>query len=107
MNKRLAWVMKLKPGNELLYKKKHDEVWPEISKALTNAGVTNYSIYFDKKDNTLIEYMELKENNTFDKLEDLDILKKWNVYMKDLLVTISEDDATPVVNELVEVFHHN
>ena len=51
--------------------------------------------------------MELKENNTFDKLEDLDILKKWNVYMKDLLVTISEDDATPVVNELVEVFHHN
>ena len=104
---RKSFRMTLKDGKIDEYKKKHDEVWPEISKALTNAGATNYSIYFDKKDNTLIEYMELKENNTFDKLEDLDILKKWNVYMKDLLVTISEDDATPVVNELVEVFHHN
>ena len=57
-------------------------------------------------DNTLIEYMELKDQNTFDELEKLDILKKWNIYMKDLLVTKSKEDATPVVNELTEVFHH-
>ena len=104
---RKSFRMTLKEGKLDEYKKKHDNVWPEITEVLTNAGVTNYSIYYHEKDNTLIEYMELKENNTFDKLEDLDILKKWNVYMKDLLVTISEDDATPVVNELVEVFHHN
>ena len=51
--------------------------------------------------------MELKDNNTFEQLEELDILKKWNIYMKDLLVTKSEEDATPVVEELLEVFHHN
>ena len=50
--------------------------------------------------------MELKDDHTFDKLEDLDILKKWNVYMKNLLVTKSEQDATPIVEELTEVFHH-
>ena len=50
--------------------------------------------------------MELKNNNTFGNLEDLGILKKWNIYMKDLLVTKSQEEATPVVNELVEVFHH-
>ena len=44
--------MTLKEGKIDEYKKKHDEVWPEISKALTNAGVTNYSIYFDKPRNT-------------------------------------------------------
>ena len=104
---RKSFRMTLKEGKLDEYKKKHDNVWPEITEVLTNAGVTNYSIYYHEKDNTLIEYMELKENNTFDKLEDLDILKKWNVYMKDLLVTISEDDATPVVNELAEVFLHN
>ena len=103
---RKSFRMTLKDGKIDEYKKKHDEVWPEISKALTNAGVTNYSIYFDKKDNTLIEYMELKDQNTFDELEKLDILKKWNIYMKDLLVTKSKEDATPVVNELTEVFHH-
>jgi len=98
--------MTLKEGKIEEYKKKHDEVWPEITDSLTNAGVTNYSIYYDEKDNTLIEYMELKDNNTFDNLEDLGILKKWNIYMKDLLVTKSQEEATPVVNELVEVFHH-
>ena len=34
----------------------------------------NYSIYYHEKDNTLIEYMELKDNNTFETLEELDIL---------------------------------
>ena len=99
--------MTLKEGKLEEYKKKHDEVWPEISEILTSSGVTNYSIYYDKKDNTLIEYMELTDDNTFDQMEDLEIIKKWNIYMKDLLVTKSEEDASPVVNELVEVFHHN
>ena len=27
---RVAWVMKLKPGNEAIYKQKHDEIWPEM-----------------------------------------------------------------------------
>ena len=98
--------MRLKEGKIEEYKKKHDEVWPEITEALTIAGVTNYSIYYDKKDNTLIEYIELNDNNTFNNLEELDILKKWNIYMKNLLETKSVEDATPVVNELIEVFHH-
>lgn len=103
---RKCFRMTLKEGKIKEYQKKHDEVWPEISAALTNAGVTNYSIYFDKKDNTLIEYMELKENNTFENLEELEILKKWNIYMEALLETKSDNDAAPVVNELEEVFHH-
>tara|TARA_B100001029_G_C14978479_1_gene404540 strand:+ start:441 stop:761 length:321 start_codon:yes stop_codon:yes gene_type:complete len=103
---RKSFRMTLKEGKLDEYKKKHDNVWPEITEVLTNAGVTNYSIYYHEKDNTLIEYMELKDQNTFDELEKLDILKKWNIYMKDLLVTKSKEDATPVVNELTEVFHH-
>ena len=103
---RKSFRMRLKEGKIEEYKKKHDEVWPEITEALTIAGVTNYSIYYDKKDNTLIEYMELNDNNTFNNLEELDILKKWNIYMKNLLETKSVEDATPVVNELIEVFHH-
>ena len=103
---RRSFRMTLKKGKLEEYRRKHDEIWPKITEALTEAGVTNYSIYYHQKDNTLIEYMELKEDNTFDKLEDLDILKKWNVYMKDLLITKSEEDATPIVEELQEVFHH-
>ena len=104
---RRSFRMTLKEGKLQEYKKKHDEVWTEVSEILTSSGVTNYSIYYDKKDNTLIEYMELTDNNTFDQMENLETIKKWNIYMKDLLVTKSEEDASPVVNELLEVFHHN
>ena len=99
--------MTLKEGRLEEYKRKHDEVWTEISEILTSSGVTNYSIYYDKKDNTLIEYMELTDDNTFDQMEELETIKKWNIFMKDLLVTKSEEDASPVVDELLEVFHHN
>ena len=104
---RKSFRMTLKEGKLEEYKKKHDEVWPEITEALTDAGVTNYSIYYDKDDNALIEYLELKDNNTFDQIEELEILKKWNIYMKDLIETKSAEDATAIQKELLEVFHHD
>ena len=104
---RRSFRMTLKEGRLEEYKRKHDEVWPEISEILRSSGVTNYSIYYDKKDNTLIEYMELTDDNTFDQMEELETIKKWNIFMKDLLVTKSEEDASPIVDELLEVFHHN
>ena len=104
---RRSFRMTLKEGKLEEYKKKHDEIWPELSDVLTSLGITNYSIYFNSKDNTLIEYMELTDDNKFDQMEDIDIVKKWNIYMKDLLVTKSPTDASPIVDELIEVFHHN
>ena len=104
---RRSFRMTLKEGKLEEYKKAHDKVWPEITEALNNAGVTNYSIYYDKKDNALLEYMELKDKNTFDQLEELEILKKWNIFMQPLLVTKSKENASPIISELTEVFHHN
>ena len=43
---RKSFRMTLKEGKLDEYKKKHDNVWPEITEVLTNAGVTNYSIYY-------------------------------------------------------------
>ena len=42
---RVAWVMKLKPGNEAIYKQKHDEIWPEMLALMQRDGIRNYSIY--------------------------------------------------------------
>ncbi len=45
---RNAFKMKLKPGFEAEYQKRHDEIWPELSKVLTEAGVSDYSIFLDE-----------------------------------------------------------
>ena len=42
---RSAWVMHLKPGEEAGYKRKHDEIWPEMVEMLKAQGISNYSIY--------------------------------------------------------------
>tara|TARA_B110000263_G_scaffold10946_1_gene9309 strand:- start:1808 stop:2128 length:321 start_codon:yes stop_codon:yes gene_type:complete len=104
---RRSFRLTLKEGKIEEYKKRHDAIWPELSSALTSLGISNYSIYYDSKDNTLIEYMELTDENRFDELEEMDIVKKWNNYMQDLLITKSSTDTSAVEDELREVFHHN
>ena len=42
--KRYAFIMQLKPGNEAEYKRRHDEIWPELKDELRKAGISNYSI---------------------------------------------------------------
>ena len=41
---RHAWVMKLKPGNEAIYKQKHDDIWPEMLALMEQGGTRNFSI---------------------------------------------------------------
>ena len=53
---RQAWVMWLKPGNEEIYKQKHDEIWPELVEQMRSRGIRNYSIY--RHGLTLFAYLE-------------------------------------------------
>ncbi len=50
---RNAFVMKLKPGFEAEYKKRHDAIWPELSRELKRAGISDYSIFLDQRTLTL------------------------------------------------------
>ena len=42
---RLCFLMHLVPGQELDYERRHDEIWPEMSQAVSAAGFTNYSLF--------------------------------------------------------------
>ena len=102
---RAAFKMKLKSGYEAEYKKRHDEIWPELSKELTEAGVFDYSIYFDEESLTLFAFQKLTDDNTADNLPNTESVKKWWAYMADLMET--NPDNSPVVGSLREVFHMN
>lgn len=100
---RNAFKMKLKPGFEDEYKKRHDEIWPELSEALTKAGIHDYSIFLDEETLTLFGVQKLDDDHTSDKLPELPIMKKWWDYMADLMDT--KEDNSPVSVPLKEVFH--
>lgn len=100
---RASFKMKLKPGYEEEYKRRHDKIWPELVEELKNAGVFDYSIYLDKETNILFAFQKLKDANNADKLPESPIVKKWWAYMADIMDT--NPDNSPVSIDLKEVFH--
>jgi L-rhamnose mutarotase len=101
--KRNAFVMKLKPGFEAEYKKRHDQIWPELAKELKAAGISDYSIFLDRRTGYLFAVQKLAEHHTADKLPHKAIVKKWWAYMMDIMD--SHPDNSPVAVPLEEVFH--
>ena len=101
--KRNAWVMRIKPGCEAEYKKRHDEIWSELKAELRKAGVSDYTIYLDSKTNTLFAYQYLADDNTNSDLPQTEIVRKWWHMMKDVMET--NPDESPVSDSLTEMFH--
>jgi len=101
--KRAAFKMKLKVGYEVEYKKRHDEIWPELKEKLSRAGIYDYSIFLDKETLTLFAVQKLKDNNIVEELPSKELMKKWWDYMKDIMET--NPDNSPVTASLEEVFH--
>ena len=100
---RAAFKMKLKPGFEAEYKKRHDEIWPELSQELSDAGVSDYSIFLDEETLTLFAVQKLSDDNTAGNLPNTEIVKKWWAFMADIMEV--NPDNSPVCIPLNEVFY--
>ncbi len=100
---RNAFKMKLKPGCVEEYKKRHDRIWPELAKAHTDAGIFDYSIFFDEETLTLFAFQKLADDNRAGNLRNLEIVQQWWDYNADLMET--HPNHMPVFTRLREVFH--
>jgi L-rhamnose mutarotase len=101
--KRFGFKMKMYPGFKEEYKKRHNEIWPELVKLLKDAGVGNYSIFLDEETNTLFAYQEQTGENSSQDLGSTEIVKKWWKHMADLMET--NPDNSPVTIPLEQVFY--
>lgn len=95
--------MKLKPGCEAEYQRRHDDIWPELSGILSKAGVSDYSIFLDKETLTLFAVHKVTKAHTTGDLPNDPVVRKWWDYMADLMET--HPDNSPVCTVLTEVFH--
>lgn len=100
---RAAFKMKLFEGFESEYKKRHDELWPELKKVLRDKGIKNYSIFLDEETHILFGYLTIETPARLEELSDEPVVKKWWEYMKDIMET--NDDHSPVTLSLKEVFY--
>ena len=66
-----AFRMKLKPGIVDEYKRRHDEIWPELAQLLREAGIYDYSIFLDEEDMHLFAVLKLRDNHKRDLLPSI------------------------------------
>lgn len=98
-----AFTMQLNPGMEDEYRKRHDEIWPELADLLHEAGVSDYSIHLDSKSGILFGVLTRRKDHTMAALPDHPVMKRWWAHMADIMAT--NPDNSPVAQDLVTVFH--
>jgi L-rhamnose mutarotase len=98
-----AFKMKLLPGMEAEYRKRHDEIWPELVGLLRDAGASDYSIHLDRETNTLFGVLRRPSDHRMRSLPDHPVMKTWWKHMADIMET--NPDNSPVQTDLITVFH--
>jgi len=98
-----GFKMKLYPGMEEEYKKRHNELWDEMKTMIHEYGGKNYSIFLDSDTNTLFGYIEIEDEEKWKQSADTQINRRWWHYMADIMET--NEDESPVSKELKLMFH--
>jgi L-rhamnose mutarotase len=101
---RVGFVLKVNEGMIEEYRRRHEDVWPEMREALTRNGWHNYSLFM-RDDGTLFGYFETP-GSFADALEGMareDVNDRWQREMQPFFE--GTDAADRMMDELVEVFH--
>lgn len=100
---RVAFVMRVRPGQEAEYRRRHEAVWPEMLRALKDAGCSNYSIYMKGLD--LFAYMEVEDFEHFKRQMSADQdAQRWEAQMAPIMEQAIQP-ATEFHEVLPEIFH--
>jgi L-rhamnose mutarotase len=100
---RIAFKMQLLPGFEEEYKKRHDELWPELRQLLKETGVSDYSIFLDETTNDLFAVMKAEDMAKLKTLASTEIMQKWWKHNVGIMET--NPDHSPVQTPLKELFY--
>ena len=95
--------MKIFKGQEFEYKKRHDELWPDLQQLLEASGISDYSIFLDESTNSLFGVLKVRSPQALDNLPQSAVMQKWWQYMVDIMET--NPDNSPVSIPLKEVFY--
>ena len=100
---RIAFTMRIQPGTQDEYRRRHRQVWPELLADLKRAGCSNYSIFL--RGTELFAYMEVDDcQRSLQVMATSQASERWEAQMGDILIRETEA-ATGFPRMLEEVFH--
>jgi L-rhamnose mutarotase len=100
---RFCFTFEIRPGTEAEYKRRHDEIWPELVEVIKDAGVSNYSLF--RRETQIIAYCECEPDveTAFAKIGASEANARWSEYFEDVIVSLTDDNGDLMV--AAEVWH--
>ena len=95
--------MLLHRGQAEEYKRRHDELWPELKDLLKTTGVEDYSIFLDEETYALFGVLTIENPALLDDLPKHPVMQRWWAYMGDIMD--ANEDNSPVSVPLKQVFY--
>jgi L-rhamnose mutarotase len=99
--KTVAFGLRLRLGCEAEYKRRHDEIWPEMRAALLDAGILHYEIHLLRPEGLLFAFQHRRADHTVDRLREAEVFRRWQGHMADILV---QDGNGPLRLDLEPMF---
>ena len=103
--KRIAFLLRLKPGKGLDYDMAHAAVWPEMLALLKRAGISEYSIF--RRDELLFLYMRIEDDFdvVWERIDQNPVNLKWQQAMSEFFVADHGTRPGERFPMMREVFH--
>ena len=100
---RLCFTFEIRPGTEAEYKKRHDEIWPELVDAIKDAGFANYSLF--RRGTQIVAYAECHPDveSAFAKLGPAEVSARWSKWFEDVIVSLTDEHGS--LYRVEEVWH--
>lgn len=100
---RFCFQFRLKPGTEDEYKRRHDEIWPEMIQALHDSGISNYTLF--RRDLDVIAYAECEPDaeTAFTTMSATEVDKRWSAWFEEILEHRFDEHGQPITAD--EVWH--
>lgn len=100
---RVCFTFEIRPGSEDEYKRRHDEIWPELVQEIKDAGFANYSLF--RRGTTITAYCECNPDvaTSFAKLGEGEANARWAEWFKDTIVALADADGN--IFRADEVWH--
>ena len=90
---RVCFSFEIRPGTEDEYKKRHDEIWPELVDAIKDAGFENYSLF--RRGTTIVGYAECEPDmaTAFGKLGRQEVNTRWSKWFEEVIVSLTDESG--------------
>ena len=95
--------MRVNAGATEEYERRHRPIWVDLEKTLFEHGVRTYSIYLDPESLDLFAYVEMEDEDLWNRIAATDACRRWWRFMRDIMPVNA--DSSPVSRDLREVFH--